>query len=1168
MYYRITGLKGSHPERFMLLIILLTGIMAWALANPALASGKHNLSLIVENPAGEVIPGAEVTLGGEEVTTGIDGKAAFSGLDPGTHAYQVEVPWTGYTPVEGQAVIEGEDLTKKVTVDWPYPLSDDFEGERVAPYWSFSGTGGAPTWGLTGDYSYQGEQSMTSSPLGFYNVNEQRVLHTAVNLSRARQPLLSFWQRYNLGEGDYVRVEVSVDNESWRNLYVARGMELNWHQVKIDLSSYYGYGVMYLRFRLFSGASDNKDGWYLDNIKIEDVAVEPAFTLPFLDDAEGEESEGWWYSADWERVPGEVPGEEGGLVWEHKGWQLGGYSYLTSARNIDLRGASRPQLVYWERVVLAHYGRFRVQVSTNNGAHWTTVREVDTGWSSSIPWRRVQIDLSPYRGQLIRVRFFNTPSTHGGNHWQIDGIALSDDPGGVFLEVPERPVNRQLELRWSPYEGREEFLRYELWRSQQPGLTSGVTLVASLEDKQETSFLDTGLALDRVYYYRVFVVSREGVYSGSNEVWGNSGHPYITEFPYREDFSGDLESLAGHWDLTEWGLTGEDPHSGEQCLADSPGEVYGDNQDKRLTSIVDLRQARMPLLSFWHRHIFMGSGDYGVFEISEDRGESWTRLFATGGIQQDWREVRVDLTPYAGRSHIWFRFRMITDGDGAVADGWFIDDVKIEETALPLLGYPFIDDGEGELGRVNWVSSRWILGREGAYQGEKGWSLSHRNPLRGPYALTLAGNVDLGDARDPRLVFWERGTNYYGYKSLSVQVSTNNGITWTEIGAVNSNGNWNRRIMDLSAYRGSRVRLRFVAAASYDGDFRLDNFSIAEHDEEPPDRVGDLRIKEKAARSVTLQWTSVGDDGYSGQAHLYDLRYSTGEITADNFDQAKLVRGLSRPKPAGSGESFSVTGLLPGQTYYFALKTGDKVIQWGAMSNVVSTTTPGEARAGATLVSLVMETDPPGQTQERLREARVGEEFHLIVRVDQVQELNAASYVITYDPQVLEYKGIASLGEGNWGTIGQVSLPAGTVNVDQEEGIIRVAQDITDLGVASGSGFLCKVLFQAREGEREPTRVDFSCGGEEDGEGDGCVLSNPQDNPIASDWQGVDLWRVRAYSGDANDDQKINAQDITWVKRIIVGLEDKTEGADANRDGKVNALDITRIKRIILGLLD
>jgi phosphodiesterase/alkaline phosphatase D-like protein len=91
--------------------------------------------------------------------------------------------------------------------------------------------------------------------------------------------------------------------------------------------------------------------------------------------------------------------------------------------------------------------------------------------------------------------------------------------------------------------------------------------------------------------------------------------------------------------------------------------------------------------------------------------------------------------------------------------------------------------------------------------------------------------------------------------------------------------------------------------------------------------------------SVTLTWTTPGDDSLIGTASQFDLRYSTSPITAANFGSA--TRFLTMPVPAspGTSQSVVVTGLNPGTTYYFNLKTADDVPNWSLISNTASKTT-------------------------------------------------------------------------------------------------------------------------------------------------------------------------------------------------------------------------------------
>lgn len=54
--------------------------------------------------------------------------------------------------------------------------------------------------------------------------------------------------------------------------------------------------------------------------------------------------------------------------------------------------------------------------------------------------------------------------------------------------------------------------------------------------------------------------------------------------------------------------------------------------------------------------------------------------------------------------------------------------------------------------------------------------------------------------------------------------------------------------------------------------------------------------------------------------------------------------------------------------------------------------------------------------------------------------------------------------------------------------------------------------------------------------------------------------------GDANGDGEVDIADVTYIERIILGLNKETVGSDADGDGKVDIADVTRTERIILGL--
>ncbi len=120
----------------------------------------------------------------------------------------------------------------------------------------------------------------------------------------------------------------------------------------------------------------------------------------------------------------------------------------------------------------------------------------------------------------------------------------------------------------------------------------------------------------------------------------------------------------------------------------------------------------------------------------------------------------------------------------------------------------------------------------------------------------------------------------------------------------------------------------------------------------PPAAITDLNIISTGDNSVTLGWTAPGDDGTTGQAAQYEVRYSTSPITATNWAAATLVADVPTPKAPGSPETLTVASLQSGVTYYFAVKTADENPNWSALSNVVNSMTSGDTTPPAPVSDL------------------------------------------------------------------------------------------------------------------------------------------------------------------------------------------------------------------------
>ena len=91
-----------------------------------------------------------------------------------------------------------------------------------------------------------------------------------------------------------------------------------------------------------------------------------------------------------------------------------------------------------------------------------------------------------------------------------------------------------------------------------------------------------------------------------------------------------------------------------------------------------------------------------------------------------------------------------------------------------------------------------------------------------------------------------------------------------------------------------------------------------------PAAISDLVASHPSSGTVRLTWTAPGDDGSSGTATTYDIRYSTGTITEDNWASARQASDELAPTVAGTSQTWTVQGLSANTTYTFAIKAIDE----------------------------------------------------------------------------------------------------------------------------------------------------------------------------------------------------------------------------------------------------
>ena len=295
-------------------------------------------------------------------------------------------------------------------------------------------------------------------------------------------------------------------------------------------------------------------------------------------------------------------------------------------------------------------------------------------------------------------------------------------------------------------------------------------------------------------------------------------------------FSDDMESGQGTWTFDEpWAIGEDDSHGPTHSLMDSPGSSYANDIDISVSNVFDLTGSYRPLLTFWHRYNLEEYGDFGYVEVKPIGGD-WQKLFfVTGFSGVNWEKVEIDLSEYAN-TEITLRFRLVTNAS-VTYDGWYIDDVSISDNT-GTASFPFFDDGES--GPDNWITSTWGLTNDDYHSPMHSWNEAPDGGSVGGVSsrLTLRGTLDFSGAVNPQLSFWYH-RNQARYIYLSVDVSANDGLTWTNVWTkrdYEAPATWSRVQIDLSDYTGlDAVTLRFrMDGYSFYDLWYLDDIRIAD----------------------------------------------------------------------------------------------------------------------------------------------------------------------------------------------------------------------------------------------------------------------------------------------------------------------------------------------------
>ncbi|UCF08802.1 MAG: fibronectin type III domain-containing protein [Thermoplasmata archaeon] len=219
---------------------------------------------------------------------------------------------------------------------------------------------------------------------------------------------------------------------------------------------------------------------------------------------------------------------------------------------------------------------------------------------------------------------------------------------------------------------------------------------------------------------------------------------------------------------------------------------------------------------------------------------------------------------------------------------------------------------------ANYISTIWDWGEEAP-------TISNVQINRDNFNLTISADLTDPDGISSAWLIYNVTDSAYNWTTLEMDIAGGNqaSVTFTET---------RETVVDYTILAFDNNHLQ--------SQTRPEHYSL----NVPPAEITDLAATPGSVEGeVNLTWTAPGDNASEGTASKYHIRYSASDsITEANWDSAISITDPPTPQIAGSTEKFTVGGLTPDATYYFAIKAEDAVGNIGAISNSPSALAPSD----------------------------------------------------------------------------------------------------------------------------------------------------------------------------------------------------------------------------------
>jgi len=325
----------------------------------------------------------------------------------------------------------------------PY-FSDDFENGMVN--WDSA-------WQITDLFCRSAGHCASDSPTGNYPLNANAIMTLKiakrVDLSKSTDPVLKFWHRIGVSNGDYGYVEISDDfGFTWKVLRLyTNTWRATWSFEQIDLSAYKASPKPLLfRFRLRDDGGLTHGSWGDPTVTwgwdIDDVTIcerdEETLSFPFFDDFESglnnwmlQAGDAWQLTDKFYRDPNHCISES-----PTGNYPMCACSGLILVHPIDLSSTCFPVLTFWHKIGVSNADHATIDVSLDGGTTWSPkpLKDYTNVWLAN--WTLEQVDLSAYTSTPILIRFalrddgglthgsWGDPTVTWG--WDIDDLEIRE----------------------------------------------------------------------------------------------------------------------------------------------------------------------------------------------------------------------------------------------------------------------------------------------------------------------------------------------------------------------------------------------------------------------------------------------------------------------------------------------------------------------------------------------------------------------------------------------------------------------------------------------------------------------------------------------------------------------------------------------------------------------